>query len=147
MRDAALAARDEALAERRAALDARDDAGSKLAAALAAQEGALAERDRAVAETDALPSRVLDEVSAPATERWQPASAIAAERDELSTTIERLRLERDDAVASRGAALVMRNAANAPPAYQREGSRLLHFLPALVVLVVAVIAALLLHVI
>jgi hypothetical protein len=40
----------------------------------------------------------------------------------------------------------MRNAANAPPAYRRESNRLLHFLPALVVVVVAFIAALLLHV-
>ena len=55
--------------------------------------------------------------------------------------------ERDDAVASRGAALVMRNAANAPPAYRPDGKRLLHFLPALIVVVLAIVAALLLHLI
>jgi hypothetical protein len=41
----------------------------------------------------------------------------------------------------------MRNAVGAPPAYRREGNRLLHFLPAIVVVVVALIVALLLHVI
>lgn len=72
---------------------------------------------------------------------------VTAERDALRETIEQLRQERDEAVASRGAALVMRNAANAPPAYRRDGSRLLHFAPALVVVILAFIAALLLHVI
>ena len=72
---------------------------------------------------------------------------VSAERDALKATIEQLRQERDEAVASRGAALVMRNAANAPPAYRRDGNRLLHFLPALVVVIVAFVAALLLHVI
>ena len=70
-----------------------------------------------------------------------------AERGALQATIEQLRIERNDAVASRGAALVMRNAANTPPSYRRDGNRLLHFLPALVVVIVAIVVALLLHVI
>jgi hypothetical protein len=41
----------------------------------------------------------------------------------------------------------MRNAANAPPAFRRESHRILHFLPALVVVVAALVAALMLHVI
>ena len=50
-------------------------------------------------------------------------------------------------IASRGAALVMRNAANAPPNYRRDGNRILHFLPAVVVVAIALVAALLLHII
>ena len=117
------------------------------------QEGALAERDRiadgrdhVAAERDALlgqrdHARRAHDADVAALERD------VAEREAFESTIEQLRLERDDAVASRGAALVMRNAANAPPSYRRESNRLLHFLPALVVVVVALVVALLLHVI
>jgi len=146
MRDAAMAARDEALAERRAAIDERDEIAARLASALAAQEAALAERDQVAAERDGL----LDERDDVVRDREGVMSAsqrVIAERDALQSTIEQLRTERDEAVASRGAALVMRNAANAPPAYRREGNRLLHFLPALVVVIVAFAAALLLHLI
>lgn len=146
MRDAAMAARDEALAERRAAIDEREEISARLASALSAQEAALAERDAVVAERDGL----LDERDDVVRDREGVMSAsqrVIAERDALQSTIEQLRTERDEAVASRGAALVMRNAANAPPAYRREGHRLLHFLPALVVVIVAFVAALLLHVI
>ncbi|HSC04040.1 MAG TPA: hypothetical protein VLC49_11995 [Solirubrobacteraceae bacterium] len=146
LRDAALAARDEALAERRTAIDEREEIAVRLAAALSAQEAALAERDDAAAERDAL----LDERDSAMRDREGVMSAsqrVTAERDALQSTIEQLRQERDEAVASRGAALVMRNAANAPPAYRRDGNRLLHFLPALVVVIVAFVAALLLHLI
>ncbi len=146
MRDAALAARDEALAERRAAVNEREDIAARLASALSAQEAALVERDAAVAERDA----VLDERDDVVRDREGVMSAsqrVIAERDALQSTLEQLRTERDEAVASRGAALVMRNAANAPPAYRRDGNRLLHFLPALVVVVIALVAALLLHLI
>ena len=64
-----------------------------------------------------------------------------AEREALNATIEQLRAERDDAIATRGAAMVMRNAANAPPAYRRESNRILHFLPALVVILIAIVVA------
>jgi len=70
-----------------------------------------------------------------------------AEREALAATLEQLRSERDEAVASRGAAMVMRNAANAPPAFRRESSRILHFLPALVLILVAIVVGFLLHVI
>ena len=65
----------------------------------------------------------------------------AAEREALNATIEQLRAERDEAIATRGAAMVMRNAANAPPAYKRESNRILHFLPALVVIIAAIVVA------
>jgi hypothetical protein len=78
---------------------------------------------------------------------FSASQRVTAERDALQSTIEQLRQERDEAVASRGAGLVMRNAVNAPPSYRRDGNRLLHFLPALVVLIVAFVAALLLHLI
>ena len=58
-----------------------------------------------------------------------------------------VRPERDEAIASRGAAMVMRNAANAPPAYRREANRILHFLPTLAVILVAIVVAVALHVI
>jgi hypothetical protein len=146
LRDAALAARDEALAERRRAIEEREEIAARLASALSAQEAALAERDDAVAERDAL----LDERDNAMRDHEGVMSAsqrVTAERDALQATIEQLRQERDEAVASRGAALVMRNAANAPPAYRRDGNRMLHFLPALVVVIVAFVAALLLHLI
>ena len=146
LRDAALAARDEALAERRAAIAERDELSAKLAGALASQEGALAERDDFVNERNAL----IDERDGALRDRDAAIAAgknTVAERDELSATIERLRLERDDAVASRGAALVMRNAANAPPNYRPETNRILHFVPAVVVVAIALLAALLLHLI
>ena len=145
LRDAALAARDEALAERRAAIDERDEMSAKLAGALASQEGALAERDDSAAKRDALIAE-RDGALRARDEALAARDHAVAERDELSTTMERLRLERDDAVASRGAALVMRNAANAPPAYRR-GNRILHFLPAVVVVAIALIAALAFHLI
>jgi hypothetical protein len=69
------------------------------------------------------------------------------EREALTATIEQLRAERDDAIATRGAAMVMRNAANAPSAYKRESNRILHFLPALVVILAAIVVGVLTHVI
>ena len=121
LRDAALAARDEALAERRAAIDERDEISDRLASALSAQEGAA----RGSRPSGGRAGRA---ARANATTRCATATGVAsasqrviAERDALQTTIEQLRMERDDAVASRGAALVMRNAANAPPAYRRDG--------------------------
>ena len=41
----------------------------------------------------------------------------------------------------------MRNSANTPPAYRRESSRALHFLPAFVVIAAAIVVAFVLHII
>ena len=43
--------------------------------------------------------------------------------------------------------MVMRNAANTPPAYRRESNRILHFLPALVLILIAIVVAVALHIV
>ena len=70
-----------------------------------------------------------------------------AEREAMNATVEQLRAERDDAIAQRGAQMVMRNAANMPPAFRRESNKILHFLPALVLILIAIVVAVALHVI
>jgi hypothetical protein len=69
------------------------------------------------------------------------------ERDALTASLEQLQAERDEAVSARGAALVMRNAAVSPPSFRRESNRALPFLPVFVVIALAVLVALLTHLI
>jgi hypothetical protein len=118
-RDAALAGRDQALAERDQALAERDQA-------LAERDQAVAERDQSFLELGQ--ERQWRELAARDQDAAQRASAeytarldqgqlalerALGQRDQLQQALEQALRERDDAISSRGAALVMRNAARA----------------------------------
>jgi hypothetical protein len=137
--EAAFRVRDQAMAERDAAVQAQRQATAELSAAVQARQRAEVERDAAFEARDEA-TRLRNAAVAASEET-------VGERDALAAALEQLRSERDEAVASRGAALVMRNAAIAPPSFRRESSRVLHFLPAFVVIALAVLAAVLTHLI
>jgi len=121
-RDAARRARDEAIEMSEAAGAARDRALADRGAAVAAQgrleaerEVAVAERDRAVSERDgalSLRDHALAERNAAVAAR----DDAVYQRDALSRTSERLQSELANVVSTRGAALVMRRAAQERPA-------------------------------
>jgi hypothetical protein len=115
-RGGAVAAQSRAVAERDAGIAARDQAVTERDAALAVRSHALAERDAAVAARD-------DAV---------------AERDALVRTTDRLQAELTDLVSARGAAMVMRRAAQERPA-SRPYARLLPGAVAVAILVLAAI--------
>jgi hypothetical protein len=104
--EAAGVARDRALSERGSALAAQRQAASERAAAVAARDQAVAERDAALSLRD----HALAERSAAVAARDEAVSA----REALSRTSERLQAELADLHSGRGAALVMRRAAQAP---------------------------------
>jgi hypothetical protein len=137
--DAAFRVRDQAIAEREAAVQGHREADAEVDAALQARDRAEADRDAAL--------RARDEANRLRTAAVAAGEVTAGERDALKAALEQLRAERDEAVTSHGAALVMRNAANTPPSFRRESNRVLHFLPAFVVIAVAVLALVLTHVI
>ena len=125
-RQAAKRTHDDALRASEAAGDARDRALSERGVALAAQRQAASERDlastardQAVAERDtALSHRdhALAERDAAVAARDEAVSA----REELAGAAERLQSELADLRAARGAALVMRSAAQAPAVWRRH---------------------------
>lgn len=128
--------REEVAALRHELETARDDG----AAAHAAREAAL----RAAAQVEAERDAVLERAAQAEAERDQ----LAAERAELGasleqaqTSIQRMVRERDEALAARGAAMVMRGATHALPASERHVGWVRRGL-ALLVLVGVVLAAL-----
>jgi chromosome segregation ATPase len=104
-------ARDRALSERGAALAAQRQAASERNAAIATRDQAVAERDAALSLRD----HALAERDAAVAERDQAVSV----REALSDTTERLHSELADLLSARGAALVMRRAAQAPAVSRR----------------------------
>jgi len=133
-RQAAEVARDLALSERDAALAAQREAVSE-------RDSALSVRDRAVAERDAARS-VRDQVIVERDAADAARDAAMSEREALSRTSEQAQSELADLLSARGAALVMRRAAQTPAVSRRYGK----ILPAAVTFIV-VLAILLLWVI
>jgi predicted nucleic acid-binding Zn-ribbon protein len=131
---------DEARHELERRYGQSDAAQSELTAARSGREAVL----RSAAKAEAARETALTRATHLEAER----DALAAEKTELATTLEqtqatleRLTREHDHAVASRGAALVMRGATQALPAYERHVGWLRRGL-AVVVLVGVVFAAL-----
>jgi hypothetical protein len=122
-RDAALAGRDTALADRDAAVAQRDTAVVIRDTAVAERDAAVVERDAAVAARD----------------------EARAERTALSRTNERLESELADLLSARGAAMVMRRAAQEHPASRSRVGLLPVAIAAIVVL--AIVLAIVLHVV
>jgi hypothetical protein len=102
-REAATGARDQALAERDQALAGRDQA-------LAALEEERQRRERATREQD-VARRASGEDIARREQAQLALEHALTERDQLQQALEQAHRERDEAISSRGAALVMRNAA------------------------------------
>ena len=109
--EAAGVARDRALSERGAALAAQRQAASERDVASSARDQAVSERDAALSLRD----HALAERDAAAAARDEAVSANEA----LSHTTERLDSELADLRSARGAALVMRRAAQAPAVSRR----------------------------
>ena len=129
-RERALAERAQALAARTAALAGRDAALAASEQAVAEQEGALALRDHAVAERDAAVAARDD---------------VIAQRDALARTNERLQGELSDVLSARGAALVMRRAAQ-ESATRPYAVLIPRVIGGVLVLIIVVFSLLLLHV-
>lgn len=137
--EAASLERDRALSERGAALAAQRQAGSERDAAIAARDQAVAERDAALSLRD----HALAERDAAVAARNEAVSA----REALSGTNERLQSELTDILSARGAALVMRRAAQAPAVSRRYARFVPGAIVIAVVLAVALILVILLHVV
>ncbi|HET8977712.1 MAG TPA: hypothetical protein VFN87_06105 [Solirubrobacteraceae bacterium] len=128
-------ARDSALGARDAALTAQARATAERDEALADRDAALAERDTAEAARDAAladRAQALRERDAAGAAREQAMT----DREALARTNERLQAELTDLLSARGAAMVMRRAAQETPA-SRPYAGMLGLLP----LAVAAIAA------
>jgi hypothetical protein len=131
-RDRALSERGAALAAQRQAVSERDVAGAARDQAVAEREAALSHRDRALAERDAAVA-----------ERDKAVSAQA----ELSGTTARLHSELADLRSARGAALVMRGAAQAPAVSRRNARIFPAAVTIAVVLAIVLILVILLRVV
>jgi hypothetical protein len=118
-RDEAIADRDEAESERVAALNDRDDALSRRDAALRDVERAGAEREEAVAERDRLTAelervtRERDIVHAERNRTLQDAEAVARERDQAAAERDAARSELSRALPAREEAIRERDAETA----------------------------------
>lgn len=124
-RGAALAAQRQATSERDVASAARDEAVAARDAALSLRDHALAERDAAVAARD----------------------EAGATREALSRTTERLDSELADLRSARGAALVMRRAAQEPATSGRYASISPRVIAIAVLLVIVLAVVILLRVV
>jgi hypothetical protein len=125
--------------------DQSEAAEAELAAARAAREAALRSAAQAEAEREAALTR--------AAQAEEERDTVAAEKAELAknvdqtrTALEQLTRERDQAMTSRGAALVMRGATRALPAYESHVGWLRRGLAVLVMLGVVIAALIVLHV-
>jgi hypothetical protein len=108
----AVAQRDEAIADRDQAIADRDKRAAQDGDAGATRDRAMAERDEAIADQrQAVLERDRDKRALAANE-----SALAA----AQAALDRATRERDEAITVHGAALVMRNATRALPAYRRH---------------------------
>lgn len=119
-------------ADRDAALAAGSRAEADLGAATAARDDAISERDRALSERDAA-------IAA----RDQAVS----QREAVARTNERLQAELADVMSGRGAALVMRRAAQEPSAFPRHRAVPARAVAIIAMLVSAVVLLLILRVI
>jgi hypothetical protein len=138
--EAAREASDRFLNERGAALAAQARAESDRDAAIAARDQALAERDAAVAVRD----HALAERNAATAARDQ----VLSDRDKLARSNDRLQTELADQIsARRGAALVIRRAAQDPPASRPFALLIPRVITLLVVVVIALVVLALLKVI
>jgi hypothetical protein len=118
-RDAAVSSGDQALGERDAALAHRDEAAAERARAISERDRARESFRRMKAEFEQ--ARAAAEQAAREREAALAAQHQAiGERDALRQSGEQLAQARNEAISSRGAALVMRNAANALPSYERH---------------------------
>ncbi len=129
----AIAQRDQAVADREQAAVQRDDAVPERDRAISERDRAVAERDGAIADVEQaiadLEEAIVERDEAIAqqrqaiTERDQAQLALATSQSALAdaqTALGRAAHERDEAITVHGAALVMRNATRALPAYQRH---------------------------
>jgi hypothetical protein len=121
--DAEVAALRDALDEAREELNRRggelEILHAELSATRAAREAALRSAAQAEAERDGALSRAAEaeaERDALATEKTELAAAVESSR----STVEQLTRQHDEAMTSRGAALVMRGATQALPAYEHH---------------------------
>lgn len=151
-RDAAVSGLQAAIAARDAAVRARDELSAKQDRERPLRDQLQAERDRlaqALQRTRAELEQARTALQQAVRERQEAIEArerALGELDALVQSGERLAHERDEAIASRGAALVMRNATHALPTRQRHAGWLQRAL-AIVVLVGAMFALLIvLHV-
>ena len=139
-REAARRARDEALQASEAATLARDRALADRGTAIAAQRRAESERDAAVAARDQAATERDGALALRDHALAERDAAVAArddavyQRDALSRTSERLQSELANVISTRGAALVMRRAAQESPASRRR--------PALIPSAIGIIAVL-----
>ncbi len=132
--------RDRALGERGSAVAAQTRAETERGAAVAARDQALAERDTALAVRD---HALAERDAATASQRQ-----LEADREALARTNDRLQSELSDLIsARRGAVLVARRTTAFPPASRRSALLLPRAIGLLVLVLVAVIALLVLHVI
>jgi hypothetical protein len=115
-RDAALESRDAAVALREDALDVRDQTEAERIALLRARDSALAERDAAL----------------------NAKQQAVADREILAARADVVRNRHEDELASRGAAMVMRNATIASGAFRHHAGWPRRALAILVVLAVAI---------
>jgi hypothetical protein len=136
--EAAGVARERALSERGAARAEQRRAVSERDAATATRDQALAERDAALSLRD----QALAERNAAVTERDEAVSA----RETLAVTNERLQSELSDLLSARGAALVMRRAAQTSAVSRRYGKIIPAVITIAAVLAVVLIAVILLRV-
>lgn len=137
--EAADVARDRALSERGAALTAQRQAASDRDAALAAKDQAVAERDAALSLRD----HALAERDAAVAARDEAVSA----REALSGTNARLQSDLADLRSARGAALVMRRAAQEPAVSRRYTTVIPVAVAIVVVLGIVLILVFLVHVV
>jgi hypothetical protein len=125
-RDAAVSEVKAAIAARDAALRERDAVKAERARERGARERIAAERDRAQDGVQWLTAELeearaaLQEALRDHREATMTRDRAIGERDSLFQTGERLAQERDEAIAARGAALVMRNATRAMPGHERH---------------------------
>jgi hypothetical protein len=143
-RDAALRARDQALQESEAARGACDRALSDHGAALAAQRQAVSERDEAIAALERAEAArdaalsLRDQARAERDEGLVARDEAASAREELSRANEHLQSELADLRSARGAALVMRRAAQAPATSGRHARILPRAIAIAVVLAIVI---------
>lgn len=146
-RDAAASGMQAAITARDTAARTRDDLAGERDRERRAREQLAAEKDRAERAMRRMGSELeqaraaLQHAVREREEAAQTRDHAVGERDALLQTGDRLAYERDEAIAARGAALVMRNATRALPGHERHAGWLQRVL-AIVVLVGATFALL-----
>lgn len=129
--EAAVVGRDAALSDLEQTVASRD-------AALAARDGLAAGRER--------DTQTRGQLTAERDQTQQALRRVESELEDARAALERAARERDEAVTARGAALVMRGATRAFPAYDRHAGWWRRLLALLVLLGVAFALLIVLHV-